>query len=332
MKSLKALVLFCLALVILSGCGGGPPLTINEGSYALKHASSWDNIYRSGQSDYKYGFYYDWITDSELEFKINKPEKIDKYGKLTFGADKQEFNFAIAKNDNSYIADVYFDRNNDGCITKGEAHKAKILGREEGKGLTFYNSSLDDLPLYVKYAKSDGTTVSKIIYVLLEFSYLKLKSGYNYSSDFSPYWLIYKVKSCFSGDASINLPEGPKRIKYVLLDGNQNCLFNDYGVDWIIIDKDFDNKFDLAGEMQHLVELFDIKDPGDPKKIKTMRLTVFGYPTQLIVSPADAPAPIPDQYETAESDTWKADPVETPAPSAGTPTATPAATPAAGSA
>jgi hypothetical protein len=302
MKKLRVLVVIGL-LLLISGCTRGS-LNINEGTYYLTPAFNWNNIDINLMSDTGLkllSYYTDWKEQSDLVFLIDQP-RIEKYGDLMLGNHQTAFEFGITKKDN-YIDNVYVDGDCNGGITDEEVVKLKKGGKSSKGAYDFWYSYSDELPVYVPYLKADGTIVNKNTFLWLGFFYYDFHSKYN---EIPNIVMVYKVTTHFSGEATITYKDDLKKVKFLLMDGDNNGNFNDFGTDYLLLDKNLDGKYKFSSEKQPLLELFEttVNDSGEKLK-KTLRLHLFAYPEKLIITDANADAPSGEMLEPSEDDNWE---------------------------
>jgi hypothetical protein len=278
MKKLLLLLILIPALILPVYAATKFP-QVNEGVYTAKIVDIKANEYFANEN-----FIYfpndATLTDSPPEDLIIDPEiTLDKprYGSFTMGNNNKKIWFMMAQDKNGYWTDFYLDQDLDYNITAAE----KIKGLETwdpsttGDGYKKYAASVTNIPIPITIsykAANDEEILKKLNIYLWASNYYKRGA-----EDIN---LVYfATVSAVEGMFKVTVGKDEKVVKYRIIDSNSNGCFNDYGIDYIYTDSNYDGKF-LKKEAQKIMELFDLTVD---KKKKQVRFILPPFPAKLAV-------------------------------------------------
>ncbi|MGE5558670.1 MAG: hypothetical protein ACM3WV_08665 [Bacillota bacterium] len=296
---MKKITLFCLLLTCCLFFAHAERLfPFHEGTYALIRTDDWaaiKNVYF--QSDFE-GLAVCDNMDREtfkLTYQLEKPESILHKGILTFGNSKEKHHFTITTSKN-----ICFDQNSDMIITESEVFEPDRQYTIPAEGADFQIVEIRNLPLLVKYQKTDGSFIIKKITLWFNYRKIVLWPGYKLRDGSSSlYSVIYRVNTYFKGEGRMQINGKEKIVKFILIDGNHNAVYGDAMLDWLVVDKNMDGVFDTKQERQWYIKRCEPETDDEPV---WLRLHMFAYPHQLIVAPDDGQVPAPEALEPPESD------------------------------
>ena len=189
---------------------------------------------------------------------------------------------------------MYFDTNADGIITSEERLETQIYQKPVDKpekqpfiGRT--TCLVKPLQVEMTYARADGSAFSKPLtfaveaYAVLPYISLDVhdmdKMKDNLKSFNNPIcYARIVLETCFIGEVSA---EGGRVLKVAVVDGNQNGIFNEVKVDYLVLDLNHDGIFDWAKERKPLgKELSGLHTNG---KKGQLSIAVAPWPRNLVL-------------------------------------------------
>lgn len=273
MKKIK-LAGMVLVVILIMGCSSKMPAPL-EGIYPLKTKTL--TIFDLYSEEYK--IYY-----NVAEIVESKPEKLTlgfdldqlteyRFGSFIFGNNNQRTWFVMGKDPQGYWSDFYIDQNNDLIIKENEKLKSFQSGRDKYKGMD-RNQSMTMIPVRIKVPfKGLSGEIRKDLHFFIVTTVLS-KNG---ASDL----FAEAISATFlEGEINIAIGETVKKMNVRLIDANGNGCFNDYGIDLIFIDLNFDNYYQKK-ESFKLAEFYDFQESAE--KVKQLRIIVPPYPGKIAV-------------------------------------------------
>ncbi len=218
---------------------------------------------------------------NQAELFESKPEDLEvdigdldlsevKYGCFQLGNHGQKIWFFMGKDDEDYWSEFYIDQNLDQRIEK----KEKIKGFQTGQNLVRGIRSMEALSLVpvsitVSY-KGIKTEFEKKLYFFI-------KTGIYKKNDLSDTIVTAITASFLEGE--FNIPENGKLrlVKFRIIDVNGNGCFNDYGIDFLMMDLNHDGYF-RKNESDKLAEY-----PYSSDKRQQWRIIVPPFPAKIAV-------------------------------------------------
>lgn len=273
-KLIGCLLITCLII----GCSSEMPAP-TEGIYSLKTKTL--TIFDLLSEEYA-------IYNNVAEIVESKPEKLSigfdlnklseyRFGSFILGNNSQRTWFVMGKDEQGYWSEVYIDQNNDFIIKENEKVKSFQSGQDKVKRLDRYQSmSMIPVKIRVSYKCSTGEIQKNLYFFILTTVYSKKGT-----SDL----LAEAITASFlDGQIDVASGETVKKMNFRLIDANGNGCFNDYGIDLMFIDLNFNNYFQKR-ESFRLVEFFDF--PVSAAEQKQLRIIVPPYPAKIAVIGAD---------------------------------------------
>lgn len=234
----------------------------------------------------------------ELKFETHLSYLVEpflfKYALINLGVQRQEYKMAFPSS-RGFIKTLYFDQNCNGVIEKNEEFKAletkieRVYTRKERDGISVkeldyweYHSRAEDIPVNINYIKSDGRVSAQKIYLSF-YLYHKQKPDPN---DPGTIHIAYEVRSYFAGVCTIYEKKRNTEKKFILVDKNNNGVFNDFNNDslYIISQKGDKKEYKLKESYQR---------PGSGP----VRVDLFTFPKCMAVVNTSDPRLRPEELE-----------------------------------
>lgn len=277
MKNSKLLALTLVAMLLL-GCETPMPVPL-EGIYQVKNKTL--TIFDLSSQEYQYKYNIAEVVESKpaaLTLEIDPEQLSDRrFGSFRLGNNRQRTWFVMGRDADGYWSEFYIDQNNDLVIQEKEKVKSFQSGRDRVKGMQRAQSmTLIPVRIKVSYKGLNGE-IQKNLYFFMITTVLS-------KNDASDILVEAITASFFDGEIKVLSGETVKRMNFRLIDANGNGCFNDYGVDLLFIDRNFDHYFQ-AKEGHRLIEFFDL--PLSTGGLKQLRIIVPPYPARVGVIEAD---------------------------------------------
>jgi hypothetical protein len=218
-----------------------------------------------------------------------------KYGVITLGNTFQQFQFAIVPT-NGFINTIYFDQNCDNVIDPNEefhaiettletihstknvsdiSEKNGFYNSYQQSNFYIYSSQVDNIPVTVKYHESSGTIINQTLF-------LSFKLIHNQDSE--PYKnpkirIQYQINSYFSGNGSFFINKHNVDKKFLLVDKNNNGIFNEFNKDSIFTDLNNDG----------ILEEYKLKKFYKNHSLSS-HTNLLAFPNCLIITDHDNPS------------------------------------------
>lgn len=212
-------------------------------------------------------------------------------GKIKLGHNNKDLMVAFSQG-YGYVSKIFIDLNFDGKIIPEEEFNTQKVSREtvyqkDNNGFEFvdyyvYNSRIDNIPVMVSYLKSNQETINKELHISL---YIKrLQKPFSLESTINE--LSYEVKDYFSGICSITDKGQIKNVKLIIIDKNNNGLFNDFNIDSILVKL---NQNDLTE--------YRLKKSYQNGSSKKTIVHLFSYPKCIIIAKNNDKQPKAEELE-----------------------------------
>lgn len=165
------------------------------------------------------------------------------YHEFRLGPMENSRYMVYGKDKNKYIEYMYFDSNGDNVITEDESIPVCIYSSRRTDGtLYWFTEPLQPLKIPVDYRHSDGSVFTKDLTMSVSFLTIQQASS---RTETMLYGLSVMTMTWFMGE----IPAGGGRLlKVAVADMNGDGVFNDNGVDALIIDKNLDSVLDWEKE------------------------------------------------------------------------------------
>lgn len=202
-----------------------------------------------------------------------------KFGSFKLGNIDQKTWFVIGEEDGAWPT-IYLDQNQDQTITVSEkidGFSTQKLRNKKG-GELIRGGMGTPIPIEVRFRGEMGF-IRKQQYFFINVQHYE----YEGKSDL----LIFLTSASFlDGEIPVWIGNEYKNEKIRIIDGNGNGCFNDYGVDILSIDTNFDGYF-TKNENRPLNEFFDYIGPD--QKQKQLRLVITAHPAKIAIVDAGQP-------------------------------------------
>lgn len=263
----KGCYLLFLALFILSLGATFRPVLL-PGTYQVKPEGSWEMVHFPKNS---------FHNDNVFIFSSEKPEHLRlelpegryagyQYGKIALGNAGTVYDFVIG-NQNSYFFDsLFIDLDQNGVITLQEEVK---MDEQQNIAMGFTRQILQaQVKFDVNYDLSSGKQIQRTLAIVLTFFYQKTPDSL---------MVFYTVRNNTLLVGTGMTSKDP--IFFALVDADGNGIYNDYGVDMLLFDRNGDKRFDYVKERQVLAELQELS--GLDRKKGIYRFVVPVFPEQI---------------------------------------------------
>jgi hypothetical protein len=199
-----------------------------------------------------------------------------KFGSFRFGNNEKKVWFLVTKSALGYWDNFYVDQNLDNKITKKEAIRSFQTSQQKKSGYNILRAdALIPIPIRISY-KGITREYEKSLYFFISTLAESKKNEYHVA-------VVAFSASFLEGEMKAALKKEEKLYKFMILDGDANGCFNDYGKDLFFINLQRDSSFHKK-ESQKLADFFD--STGVDNKNKQLRFNLLPYCLQLGVTKA----------------------------------------------
>ena len=271
------LILGLLALAALVASAAAPPTAALPGQYALTHETEREKIKNDGFRIYSdIGILSEKPDTLEVALEGTDAAKLT-YGFIELGVPKDPLYLAMQKSKDQSVEALYVDANRDNKLTVEERIELKKESSYTQMEYEWqFTLALKPFVCNVNYDCADGGIITRPIALQVHFLHNKpLKPNSSSDRHLAPLIPMYSVDSWFMGTARFNGGKGEADLAFAVLDGNDNGVFNEFGRDILIVDRDGDGYFDLAKEAAPLREFNEIagrRQERDPTPDRALRL------------------------------------------------------------
>jgi hypothetical protein len=217
------------------------------------------------------------LTESKpdnLEVQIDLAKLTEPtFGSFRLGNNDRKVWFVMGKGEQGYWTEVYLDQNGDRRITANEKLKSLQTVDSNERKLK-RNSAYTMVPIAINVSfKGVKQQYVKKLYYFFHVDIVRNKTGS---------FIIAGVTnaSFLDGELKVAVGKELKLVKVRIFDINANGCFNDYGVDMIYMDTNYDGLF-KKNEGHILTEFFDYG--ASAKQVKQYRLLLTPQPAKMAV-------------------------------------------------
>lgn len=223
----------------------------------------------------------DMLRWNQAELTESKPEGLEvdlgevnlsdvKYGCFKFGNLDQKTWFIMGKDSDGYWSEFYIDQNLDQRIEKKEKVKGFQTGQDSIRGLQRMQA-LSLVPVSVKVSYKGVTAVFE------KSLYFFIRTGVYQKNNLSDSMVIATTASFMEGEFKVPGNGNSRLVKFRIIDANGNGCFNDYGIDFLLMDLNHDGYF-RKKETDKLAEY-----PVSIDKKQRWRFVVPPFPAKIAV-------------------------------------------------
>ena len=213
------------------------------------------------------------------------------YYTLRLGEAMHPYYIVFGRANAKSINAMYFDANGDGVIAKEEAVPLTYFFDFDSSRKTDFWFSTPASPLWaeLQYKKADGTTYAKKVAF-----YVRAGSSQSWEDTKGSFetYLTVRPSTWFIGEVPA---AGDRVMKAAVVDGDMNGIFNDQGKDFLLVDSNYDGRFDWKKEKTAIGGSGISGLEPDGKKAKLIPY-VAAWPQKLVLAPKGT-NPDPAQLE-----------------------------------
>lgn len=282
-RHLSAIVVL---LLVCSIAGLAATVLPVAGSYALTGQSGMDVMNFQDLSK-EAGTYK---KPDDLKLDIPMLDSVFYYA-FRLGEEARPYYMVFGRSNSKCINTAFFDANGDKVIAKDEAVPMTYFFDfwTDRKVDIWFSEPLWPLRAEIQYKRADGTVLTKTITFLVQ-PISTLAWGDTKGEPGTG--LFVKPSTWFVGEVTA---AGDRVMKAAVVDGNMNGLFNEAGKDFLLLDSNFDGRFDW-GKEKTAIGGSGISGLGSDGKRAKLIPFVAAWPQKLVLAPKGT-TPDPAQLE-----------------------------------